>query len=1003
MGARRAKLGWAALAAMTVALLAPVAPAAAQDESVEVRRGTNLAVSLSPDGRTLVMDLQGVLWRLPAAGGRGVRLTDDLDDPALPSWAPDGRRIVYESYRDGTYDLWTMRPDGRDKRRVTHGPFDDREPVYSPDGRSIAFSSDRGGSYDVWVLDLASGGLARRTDAPTEESQPTWSPDGREVAYVVGRAPDDPERAIGQLTRLTSRTIEASDAAGARRTLVTETAGAIASPSWGPEGDAIAYVVTAPNRSVLKVSGREITAGEDVFAFRPQWASPTELVYGADGRIKRRDLGSGAAREIPFSVRLDVARRAYERKDRARDDDLRSRPVRGIVSPVLAPDGQRIAFVALGDLWLMRRGGTPRRLTRDRAVESDPAWSPDGRRIAYVSDRAGSADLYVRAVASGTVRRVTSAPGGEVAPAFSPDGRTLAYQDEEDATFALDLASRKSRPLVPAAWEPGSPTWGPGGKTVAIAALRPYSNRFREGTSQILTVDAASGERSWVDPVPFASLSNRVTSGPVWSRDGRAMAFVLASRLWVMDVDERGRPTGAPRRVSEEVAESPSWGRGSRELLYQSNGRLRVVAAAGGTARTVPVALRWRPARAPRRQVIHAGALWDGVARKLRRNVDIVVRGTRIAEVRPHRGGERRRGVIDASELTVIPGLWDNHVHQELYRSVLGRRQGAQQLAFGVTTTVGMGDPAYHALEDREALASGRRVGPRFLMSGEPLDGSRVYYDFMRPVRTRAELERELDRVRALDYDILKTYVRLPYTFQARAIDVGHDLGLPSYSHYWYPPVAFGQDGISHITATQRLGFTRTQSPSGFAYEDVVRTATASRMAMISTLFSATVLLAEYPELLRDPRVRALYTPQQREELDEFGDEAGTPEAASTRLGLERSVGILRDILRGGGTVLAGTDLPLEPVAVHLHLNLRAMVRFGLTPYEALRTATSVPARHFGASRDLGTVRPGRLADLAFVQGDPLRRIEDAADVQMVMTNGRLRTVESLLADFPRE
>jgi imidazolonepropionase-like amidohydrolase len=113
-------------------------------------------------------------------------------------------------------------------------------------------------------------------------------------------------------------------------------------------------------------------------------------------------------------------------------------------------------------------------------------------------------------------------------------------------------------------------------------------------------------------------------------------------------------------------------------------------------------------------------------------------------------------------------------------------------------------------------------------------------------------------------------------------------------------------------------------------------------------------------------------------------------------------VGILKAILDRGGRVLAGTDIPLDPVAVDLHLNLRAMVRYGMSPYEALQTATRIPARQIGVSRDLGSVRPGMLADLAFVRGNPLRRIDDAADVRMVMTDGRLRTVDSLLARYPK-
>jgi imidazolonepropionase-like amidohydrolase len=377
-----------------------------------------------------------------------------------------------------------------------------------------------------------------------------------------------------------------------------------------------------------------------------------------------------------------------------------------------------------------------------------------------------------------------------------------------------------------------------------------------------------------------------------------------------------------------------------------------------------------------------------------------VLRGNRIARVVPHRGGERG-GTIDARGLTVMPGLWDAHVHQELDRSFLGARQGAQQLAYGVTTTVSMGDPAYAALEDREALASGRRIGPRLFSNTEPIDGSRVYYDFMRPVVNQPQLERELARLEAFDADSLKTYVRLPFRLQAQAIAFGHRLGLPAFSHYWYPALAFGQDGESHVSATQRLGFSRTESASGITYPDVIRTAASAKTSLTSTLFDATTLLADDPGLLADPRLPRLYTPWQYEELRAGAQAAATTDQAAIRLGLARSVAALRDVLRAGGRVLAGTDLPLDPVAVGLHLNLRAMVRFGMTPYEALQTATRQPARQLGVSRDLGTVAPGKLADLAFVAGDPLRRIEDAANVRMVMTDGRLRTVDGLLEPFP--
>src|SRR3954452_7786254 len=171
----------------------------------------------------------------------------DEAEPSLPVVTPDGRRVIYQDYSDGNFHIWSMAADGSDRQRLTDGPFDDREPAVSPDGRSVAFSSDRSGTYGIWVLDIATGEVRPWADTPDQDSQPTWSPDGREIAWVVGKAPDDPDRQIGLLVTLTSRTIEASDGTAAPRTLATESSGTIVAPSWGAGG--VARVLLGTNAS----------------------------------------------------------------------------------------------------------------------------------------------------------------------------------------------------------------------------------------------------------------------------------------------------------------------------------------------------------------------------------------------------------------------------------------------------------------------------------------------------------------------------------------------------------------------------------------------------------------------------------------------------------------------------------------------------------------------------------------------------------------------------------
>src|SRR3989344_149868 len=174
-GRRLLSMGGTAIAASSLA--APAAVGAPSKDRPAVRQvtvteGTNIAVSAAPDGRTLAFDLYGVIWTIPVAGGPARRLTDDLTDGAQPDWSPDGKRLVFQSYRDGSFQIWTVGADGTGLRQLTEGPFDCREPRFSPDGKSIAFASDRTGAYAIHVLDLATGAIRLWATAEGQACEP---------------------------------------------------------------------------------------------------------------------------------------------------------------------------------------------------------------------------------------------------------------------------------------------------------------------------------------------------------------------------------------------------------------------------------------------------------------------------------------------------------------------------------------------------------------------------------------------------------------------------------------------------------------------------------------------------------------------------------------------------------------------------------------------------------------------------------------------------------------
>ncbi|MGQ0737255.1 MAG: amidohydrolase, partial [Acidobacteriota bacterium] len=587
---RAAARGWRAGVPLILGVAAVLGLGAQNSREIRltITEGTSMAAAVSPDRRTIAIDLLGALWTLSIDGGSATRILEDGYDARMPAWSPDGQRLAFQAYRSSTWNLWTIKADGTDLRQVTSSPFDDREPHWSPDGTRLAFSSDRGGSYDVWTLALASGELRQVTTGDANEFAPAWSPDGRELLYVSDRRDGRGVYVVG---------VES----GAERLVRAEPAAASA-PVFAPDGKTVVHGAIDGPRSRLMVGSVNIADDdEDVFPFRPQWLSATELLYTADGAIKRRPISGGQARRIAFAADVRLTRAAFTPKARPLPPPG-PQPVRGIMHPVISPDGTQAAFAALGDLWILpipAGDAPPQRVTGDAFVETEPAWSPDGGHLAYSTDRGGTMDIWIRELKSGRERKLASRG---MSAAWSPDGARLAYLDPESQLQIVDVASGEVHHAYERLNEPGRPSWSPDGRAVVMSALRPYSTRFREGTNQVLRVEVATrgappprrGEQArWFNPVPHKSIGMREDFGPVWSPDGTQMAAIVDGFLVTIPVNRDGEPMGPPRRLSSELAGSPSWTADSRRLLYQTAAGLRIVDVIDGRTREVGPRMTW--------------------------------------------------------------------------------------------------------------------------------------------------------------------------------------------------------------------------------------------------------------------------------------------------------------------------------------------------------------------------------------------------------------------------
>jgi len=143
--------------------------------------------------------------------------------------------------------------------------------------------------------------------------------------------------------------------------------------------------------------------------------------------------------------------------------------------------------------------------------------------------------------------------------------------------------------------------------------------------------------------------------------------------------------------------------------------------------------------------------------------------------------------------------------------------------------------------------------------------------------------------------------------------------------------------------------------------------------------------LALFPENIRDEYRKRFGAPAPPDQI--------AKQDASLR-GLRRTVAA---VAAAGGKIIAGTDSPIIPYGLALHSELLHFVEAGMTPFQALQTATAGAADAVGVRDELGTIEPGKLADLSFVRGDPLHDVRAAKDVRRVMRGGRLYDVKELL------
>jgi len=1005
------KLQTALFARACMVLAVFILPGTLFAKSIKVHQGTQFAADLSPDGKHIVFDLQGTLWLMPGQGGPGRALTDPRDDARLPKWSPDGRFIAFQAYREDQWQIWISEVASDSAWQMTSGPYDHREPEWSADGRAVYFSSDRSGNYDIWRMDFDSArtvdSLVAVTTTPADEFYPAVSSQNQ-LAYFVR------EPGWGKPTRIRVAFDDGPT------DIVSDDQQQLSGLSWLPDGQALSYVgyddVWNASRTVLfhvDINTRLVrslsTPGQDVFPFAASWINSQELLHAQDGEIQRINLADGTRNTIAFSAELEIHRPILKPRQKNLADPL-SRALKGIYGPGLSADGKQLAFSALGDVWLQPLkdfSEVPTRLALPGSLEIHPSFSPDGKHLVYASDRSGNMDLWLLNLADHSHERLTDGPGVESTPHWSADGKSILFLsstrnviNRNQSVKRLDLATGRLDELAGNLLSPGSPSLSPDGRFAVFSMLEPSSNRFREGRNRIRVINLNDGVSQTLQGWNELDLDSRAGSGPVWSAATSELVYVHAGNLWAVGIDSNGQVFDKPRKLNEELSANPGLNGTGSQVLYQSGSKIRTLDLRSGELETLAVNAVWSVPASPPDLLIQAGRIFDVETQNYRSNVDILIRDQRIAAI-AERGSIAFDGeVIDARDAVVIPGLIDSHTHQS---AVFGQSLGRLWLSYGVTSVREPGADPHEALQRKETWASGSEPGPRLFFTGPLLDGQGVYYGLARPFAFDEMLQQELNRALDLEYDLLKSYVRLPDRSQQTIIEFAAVHGLGFSSHDIYPAVAYGASAVEHIGGTTRTGFSDKQSLLNVPYQDVIALLSETGMTLTPTLslqVGLAALARSNPGLMDDYRYQAFFDEAERSAfksgfLDAYFGKWDDPTITAA---LERHRKELKNLVQAGARVTAGTDSPFVPFGLSLITELLSSTgENGLTEAQALLSGTAWAAEAMGAGDQLGRIEEGYLADLIIVRGDPLQHIGDLLKVSDVISAGRHFTVTELI------
>ena len=1007
--------------------------------------GTWMSCDVSPDGQRVVFDLLGDIYQMPISGGPAQLLAGGRAWEVQPRYSPDGKWIAFTSDRDGGDNIWLMDTAGQNRRQITKETQRlTNTPAWSPDGQYVVvrkhFVDQRSlGAGEIWMYSINGGSglqLTEKSSWTANVGEPAFDPKGRFVYFVNSGDFDYNKNVYGSIYW-----IERYDTQLGRRGVFIRGTGGAIRPQPSPDGKYLAFIRRDRLKTVLYL--REIESGREwpiydkltrdqqetwsVFGTYPGYAWTPDnqsIVITAGGKFVRVNVGTKQATPLPFtahvSQKVTEAVRFPQNVAPARDNTRLLRWAR--------KNGDRIIYNALGKLYIKEGANAPRALLKTNDLEYAPKFSADGRRITFVTwSDAEKGAVWIAESDGSNARKITTAGDQYANPTFSPDGTQVAYLkgrgsinrgedlssesafeihywDGATNRYVMDVQSRGSNARMPVLnFDPKgeriyfmesppvpAPPGAPANILTYLSSVKLSGDDYKRHVEAKFAAEIVpSPDMKWV----FFKELHKLYLAP----------FPQTGKLLKLNSGESILPV---KTVSQDSGDWLAWSPDSKtaqwtlgENFYEQGIANVVKEAAKDEKPSAPMATKigfeFETAR-PRGLVALTNArIITMKGDQVIERGSILIEDNRIKAIgaRIQIPANARR--IDMTGKTIMPGLIDVHAHMGYNTLDITPEKQAPyyaNLAYGVTTTHDPSASTQSVFAQSEMVKAGVMVGPRIYSTGFILYGAENAEKAT--VKNLEDAKRHLVRLQADGAFSVKSYNHLRRDVRQMIIKAARDTRMMvvpeggSTFFYNMNMILDGHTGIEHAV------------PVAPFYKDVVTLFARSRTAYTPTLIVGYggiwgenywyqhTKVWENEKLLR-------FVP--REDVDARSRRRlMVPEDDFYHFELARSV---RDVVRAGGKAQLGAHGQLQGLGAQWELWM--LQQGGLTPMEALRCGTLYGAQYLGLDGDIGSLEPGKLADLVVLDKNPLQNIRNTESIRNVMINGVLYETDSMNEVYP--